>query len=295
MRINADKIKSQLVDLGLKPGCVVALAVSFKEVGRLAGGARIVIDSILEIVGDEGGILAPSYTGSYSLIKVYLGIAPVFDINTTKSKTGGLAELMLEKFGATRSSHPTNSMVGIGAKAEMVLSRHSAFSDAYSPYSDLAKLNGFALNIGIGDNLVGLRHEAQSLANLLSIVKYRMGVKYMSPNKDVKLFKRKDVGGCTKKLNMLTEELREMNLLREGLIGNASALMVDASVALNYMSGRLMNQPEIYLCSDKLCVWCREVDSYLNSHNLTSSTTFNAMANHEKFITKIKSLVLRSL
>lgn len=263
MRYGLEALKKNLFDIGLREGDLVALACSFKNIGKIEGGPRVLIEAIISIVGPNGGIIAPSYTGAYRFTKVLLGLTPTFDPNLTRSNTGGLAELMIEKFSAVRSRHPSNSMVGIGPKAISILSTHGPDSGAYEPYSLLAKSSGIVLSIGVGDNLVGIRHEAQSISGLLSLVRFNRGVKYVDEKGRRRYFLRTDVGGCTTKLPNLVSELRDIGLLKDGYVGKAQSHIVSAEYALNYMSFKLSNSPYSYLCDCSDCIWCREVEAKL--------------------------------
>ena len=281
-------IKNQLLAIGLKKGDLIALGVSFKKLRRINGGPKKIIDCILEIIGSSGSLIAPAYTKAYPIWAVYAGLTPVFDVKNTKSNTGGLSEILMNEYHAIRSTHPTNSMVGIGQFAKKILSEHTPASGAYSPYSKLAANNGFLLNIGIGDSLVGLRHEAQSICGLLRIYQCRQSVKYRTQNGDVKIFRRYDTGGCVKKMNNITYEMRKLNLINDFVVSDAEATKVNASVALNFIVDKLSNKPELYLCEDHSCLFCRKVDQYLYSINVPASPVYSKISLIRIFFNKIK-------
>ena len=75
---------------------------------------KLLINSLLNTVGDKGTILGLAFTDS--VFPVRDRPQHVFDLNMPPI-TGGLAKAMLDWPGAYRSSHPTNSFVGIGLKA----------------------------------------------------------------------------------------------------------------------------------------------------------------------------------
>lgn len=285
-------IKNQLLAIGLKKGDLISLGVSFKKLRRINGGPKKIIDCILEIIGSSGSLIAPAYTKAYPIWAVYAGLTPVFDVKNTKSNTGGLSEILMNEYHAIRSTHPTNSMVGIGQFAKKILSEHTSASAAYSPYSKLAANNGFLLNIGIGDSLVGLRHEAQSICGLLRIYQFRRGVKYRAQNEDIKIFWRHDIGGCVKKMNIITHEMKKLNLINNGVVADADAIMVNARVALNFLVNKLSNEIELYLCEELNCLFCRKVDKYLNSINAPTSPAHSKIGLMRIFLNKIKHIFM---
>jgi aminoglycoside 3-N-acetyltransferase len=280
-------IKNQLLALGLKKGDLISLSVSFKKLRRINEGPKKIIDCILEIIGSDGSLIAPAYTKAYPIWAVYAGLKPEFDVKNTKSYTGGLAEILMNEYHAIRSTHPTNSMVGIGRFAKKILSEHKPTSGAYSPYSKLAANNGFLLNIGIGDSLVGLRHEAQSICGLLRIYQCRRAVKYRTQNGDIKIFRRHDTGGCVKKMNNITNEMRKLNLINDGVVADSDALFVNASIALNFIVDKLSSKPELYLCEEHNCLFCRKIDKYLYSINARTSSEYLKIGLIRIFFNKI--------
>ena len=158
-------------------------------------------------------------------------------------------------------------MTAIGKAAEYLTKEHDENSAAYLPYSKLADINGKILCIGVGDQLIGIRHEAQYLAGLLNIVPCRMGVQYKDDDGNIKLFIRKDKGGCTKRLPELTSVLRKAGMIKEGKIGKAHSLLTSAHEVLDVMTDMLKKKPTLNLCRNALCFWCREIERRLNLYN----------------------------
>jgi aminoglycoside N3'-acetyltransferase len=246
----------------------VALGLSFKSIGRVLGGPASLVDALLEVVGPNGTIVVPTYTNLFPLPRVVSGATDyVFDRHTTDAYTGLFPNTVWRISGAVRSKHPTNSMAAIGQAAHRLLDDHGPGAGAYSPYSTLGELAGKVLCIGIGDNLVGIRHQAQALAGLLHLVPYRLGVKYRDDAGGIKLFRRPDKGGCTTLLPLLVAEMRETRLIRDGQVGQAKAIIGPAAGVLRFMVRRLEKSPESFLCQDIACLWCREVERRLRLYS----------------------------
>lgn len=255
-------IVQDLKALGVCPGDHLGLGVSLKSVGRLAQGPDTLIDALLEAVGDAGTLMIPTYTSMESVWKLRLGLrrTTVFAPGTTPAYTGAVAEAMRARPQAVRSRHPTNSVTAIGARADFLTRCHDERASAYSPYSRLAEIGGKMLCIGIGDRMVGMRHEAQSLAGLLDAVPIRRGAFYRTRDGSVRLFIRRDVGGCVETLPDLVKELRRQGLIQDGRVGLAKVTLCEARPALQGMADMLREDPTRNLCKKMSCLWCRELE-----------------------------------
>ena len=259
------RLTKDIESLGVKKGDHIGLGVSFKSVGHVEGGPLSFIETLLDVVGTEGTIMIPTYTQCFPLLKIKKKLVNyIFDYRSTPSNTGLVSETLRKYTGAIRSKHPTNSVAAIGKYAAFMTIGHDQNASAYGPYSKLAQISGKILCIGIGDKLVGIRHEAQSLAGLLDIVPYRLGVEYLDEKGQLRLFVRRDKGGCTKELPKLITILRESGFVRDGKIGLANSILLPAREALENMASTLKNKPALNLCDNISCLWCRELERRLN-------------------------------
>jgi len=272
--------KDSLIDgfraIGVSEGDCLGLGISFKSIGCVVGGPNVFIDSLIEVIGSKGTLMIPAYTRFFRLSKIDSETAKnyVFDYKSTPAKTGLIPETLRKKPGSTRSRHPTNSIASYGKHAEYLTKGHDENSGAYQPYSRLAELNGKILCIGIGDNLVGIRHEAQNLAGLLGVVPRKDCVRFQDENGKIRLFHRRDKGGCVRKLPELTPLLREQNMLCEGKIGMADSILAPAKETLEIMINALKNNPAKYLCDEITCLWCREIERLLNLYDAIENPWF---------------------
>ncbi|MEM1110316.1 MAG: AAC(3) family N-acetyltransferase [Pseudomonadota bacterium] len=248
----------QIRALGISPGDHLALGASVKALGPLEGGAEGLIDTLLAAVGPQGTLMANAFTEQFSLARVNAGATDyVFDHGVTPCNTGLLPELMRRRDGALRSSHPVTSVVAIGREAAFLTSDHNR---AYSPYSRLAELDGKYLALGIGKRLVGFRHEAQDLAGLLDVVPKRQGVSVRDDSGEIKLFINRQPPGCVTNLGLLVDHLDHAGLVHSGAVGQTSAYLMPARESLVSMSALLGAQPELNLCGNVSCYWCRELE-----------------------------------
>lgn len=274
--ISRDRLINDLKSLGVARGDHVGLGISFKSIGRVEGGPEAFIETLLESVGTEGTIMIPTYTKYFHLSMIQMGLVDyIFDYRSTQATTGLMSEMIRKHSASVRSKHPTNSIAAIGGYSAFLTGDHNENAHAYMPYSKLAQINGKILSIGIGDKLVGIRHEAQYLAGLLDVVPFRCGVQYRDKKGEIQLFVRKDKGGCTKMLPELGNVvLRKNGLVRDGMIGMARSILVPARETLELMTDVLKNNPTINLCDDILCLWCREVERRMDLYGKIEKPRF---------------------
>ncbi len=273
--ITGDQIVSDLKSLGINEGDHVGASLSFKSIGRVRGGPEVFIDALIEAVGSGGTIMMPAYTSFYPLSDVRSGkIDYVFDHRTTKANTGLIPEMLRNREASIRSKHPTNSIVAVGQAAEYLTEGHDEEAPAYLPYSRLAGIDGKILCMGVGDNLIAVRHEAQYLAGLLDVVPFKLGVNYRDGDGRIKTFIRRDRGGCIKRLPEFVPKLIETGIIKEGKVGNARSLLMPAREGLEAMTAMLKEDPTLNLCDEISCLWCRELERRLDLYDRIQDPAF---------------------
>ena len=152
--------------IGLKKGDNVIVHTSLKSFGFVCGGPQIVIEALLETVGETGTIMMPTQTWKnldptagvhweepqkwWDLIRQNW---PAYDKNITPTNTmGAVAEMFRKWPGAVRSDHPARSFAALGPNAEYLVKDHD-LSDIFgetSPLAKLYKLDGKVLLLGTG-------------------------------------------------------------------------------------------------------------------------------------------------
>ncbi|MBZ0296201.1 MAG: AAC(3) family N-acetyltransferase [Anaerolineae bacterium] len=156
-----------LHDLGLHTGCRVLAHSSLSSFGHVEGGADMVIDALLDVVGHSGTILVPTLTGSEALSA---SNPPLFDPENTPCWTGRIPETFRQRPDAIRSLHPTHSVAAIGADARRLTSMHQDSitpCDALSPYGLLATMpDSYILLLGVGHNSNTTFHHVEEIVGV---------------------------------------------------------------------------------------------------------------------------------
>ncbi len=152
--------------IGVKNGQSLIVHTSLSSMGFVCGGAQIVIEALLECVGEDGTIIMP--TQSWKNLDPTSGVHweepeewwqiirdnwPVYDKNITPTNTmGAVAEMFRKWPGAKRSNHPARSLAAVGKNADYLTKDHdlSQIFGEESPLGKLYKLNGYILLLGVG-------------------------------------------------------------------------------------------------------------------------------------------------
>lgn len=105
---------------------------------------NIIFDTILEIVGNEGAILVPTFTYDNFHKK------KIFDNKKTFSETGIFSELVRTKKNSLRSNHPIFSVSSYGKKSELFVRNNSLNSTGKgTPFDRMFHFNTKILHINI--------------------------------------------------------------------------------------------------------------------------------------------------
>lgn len=118
-----------------------------------------IIPMLLDLVGDQGTILFPTYPKLTSY--KYLVSGQVFDVRKTPTFTGLLNEFARRYKGAVRSLHPTKSCVAIGKYADELTNTHQNSPYPYSdqsPYFKITHYDGKIIGIGVDQSYISFVH-----------------------------------------------------------------------------------------------------------------------------------------
>lgn len=157
---------SDLRDLGIARGDVVLFHSSLKSIGWVEPGPEAVVEALLDVVGPEGTIVAPT------LVQVLWGPKPLFSAQDSPSDVGLLSEIVRTWPGAQRSESPSHAVSAIGRLAETITAGHdqawgpdTPFGTKAlgfgTPWDKLSALNAWVLLIGVAFNRCTLLHHVQ--------------------------------------------------------------------------------------------------------------------------------------
>ena len=141
-----DQLAENFRALGVETGDTLLVHSSYKSFGGVDGGPQTVIDALLEVLGDDGTLVMPTF--NFDFCKG----AP-WDVRETPSQMGFMTNLVREDVRATRVFHPIYSFAVIGKYAEEFgnLRYKSAYAKD-SAFGKLRELDGKIMVVGLSYN-----------------------------------------------------------------------------------------------------------------------------------------------
>lgn len=152
--------------VGVQQGQDVMVHTSLSSLGFVCGGAQILIEALLECVGEDGTIMMP--TQSWKNLDPEAGVHweepkewwqtirdnwPAYHKDITPTNTmGAVAEMFRKWPGTLRSDHPARSVAAYGKNAAYFTENHdlsNIFGEG-SPIGKLYEMDGYVLLIGVG-------------------------------------------------------------------------------------------------------------------------------------------------
>lgn len=162
----ARTLVTDLRALGLTTGVTVIVHSSLSRLGWVAGGARAVVDALIETIGESGTLVMPTHASGLSepshwqhppvpedWWQIIRDETPAFDPQRTPTrKMGAIVECFRHYPGVQRSGHPQVSFAALGANASAVTAGHTMENPLgeASPLARLYDLDAHILLLGVG-------------------------------------------------------------------------------------------------------------------------------------------------
>lgn len=172
--VSKDDIKAGLVKLGLKKGDNVGVHSSLSSFGVVDGGADTVIDALLEVVGNKGTIVMPTYsTNRIEVERTPDEVAAsvtwkfkllLYDPKETPCWTGAIPEAFRKRKGVLRSLHPVHSKAALGKHVKEIIEAEDPSSRGC--WKKLRDLDGYILLIGVTLDSCSSMHLAEDRVQL---------------------------------------------------------------------------------------------------------------------------------
>ena len=260
MELTKSKIKSDLIRLGIVNEDIVFLTIDIMRVGYFHKNKSITlndwIDVLTDLVGKNGAVILAAYSELFDKINK----KNLVFTKTSKSSSGSLPNAFIKDERSVRSCHPSNSVIGIGAGLNKIFSSHNYKTKSYSVMQDIINMNNSKfLMIGTLDdkNAPQGMHMAQEdlgytkysfFSRFFQIYFYENGVK--------KIFKRKDIGGCSSGGYKLYGHLIINDSIKYGKIGNAYSALMPAKKSYEIIRSYLKKNPGYSKCENNNCISC---------------------------------------
>ncbi|MCK5879994.1 MAG: AAC(3) family N-acetyltransferase [Holophagae bacterium] len=220
--------------LGLGEGDHVILHSALSSIGHVLGGADTVVDAFLEVVGETGTLVVPTF-GSLGIIT-----------DTVKNRPD-----------AVESIHPLASVAAIGAKAEEFCTDHWKAPTAHgagTPYHRLSKQGGTICLLGVDHDRNTTLHTVEALLKLPYLS--RTGKKTFDTPEGKQTKSWSCFPGPHRDFIGLDRMLIESGKQKIGTLGNATVRLIKSRdlVDLCMVAGR--KDPAFVLCNNPNCADC---------------------------------------
>jgi aminoglycoside 3-N-acetyltransferase len=158
-------ITAGLRRLGLHAGAGVIVHSSLRSFGWVEGGARTVIEALMEVLTPQGSLLMPSFNHN-AIIEA--GGAGYYHPQQTATTNGAIPDLFWRLPGVQRSLDPTHAVAAWGRGASAYTANHHR-TLTMGPLSPLGLLNadgGYGLLLGVGYESNTFHHVVEMSRNV---------------------------------------------------------------------------------------------------------------------------------
>lgn len=159
-------ILNQLENMNAPTDKVVLMHTSLRAVGNIDGGAKTLLDAMIEYFTKDGGLFCvPTHTW-HNFGKEY-----VLDMDKTDTALGAFSDFAAADPRGLRSEHPTHSIVVFGdrKKAEEFVKDEPFITSYTSPdgcYAKLFSMGGYVLLAGVSHNRNTYLHAVEEMLNV---------------------------------------------------------------------------------------------------------------------------------
>jgi aminoglycoside 3-N-acetyltransferase len=221
--LSPSQIVADLRALGVTPGMDVMIHSALSRIGHVQGGADAVVDALLEAIGPEGTLLAPSFNH---------GGARVFNPRATPTTNGAIPDALWRRPDAVRSLHPTHSVAAIGARAAGYCAGHleAGIWAQESPIGKLIHGGGYLLSVGVTHESSTAYHVAEASIPCGCVDPFGKRGWVVAPDGAVMEVRGLAwrTGTCPVPPSRIDEALDRRGLQRHGRVGHANATLVKA-------------------------------------------------------------------
>jgi len=251
-----DDLIRDLKKVGVKEGDLLHLKVSMKSIGKVEGGAKTLLEALLDVVGSEGTLVSDAFLTVYPLPLTEEQEHIIGDEKSI-SYAGVFANEMVKHPQMKRSLHPIQKFVAIGKFAEELCSAHTPESGGYELLVKMCELKAVNLTIGKQVAGVGTTHVAIEMLGFKR-KQLNMGAMYRDVNGAVKLARVNWNGGCAHGFPKFIPLYHENGaVLGSGKIGDAVGLYTDMQGTLEVEIETMKKNPQFFFCKDPACYSCQ--------------------------------------
>ena len=262
-------IARALREAGVNADDLVLVHSSLSAFGHVEGGADAVIDAFLEVLGPNGTLLMPTFTqsaiycdGEWITSKAYRP----FNVAKPEVWVGKIPATFCQRPGVLRSAHPTHSVAGCGPLAEKCLADHRETDPPTcrrSPFGKLVDHNGRMVWFGADLATATFFHFLEDEMDLPYLKPALCRVEREDGTIDSVLVPRwlpghRDFYRFPGESSKMYRRLIEMRLaIRSAALGLGQIKLIDSAQMYELGMAALKSDPNLLLCDNPECVFCR--------------------------------------
>ena len=243
--ITRTDLASDLRALGLRAGDVLLVHSSLSAIGFVEGGAKTVVEAILEAIGPDGTLVAPTFQKGSEHVLVRTGVR--FDVRTAPSEMGAISEAVRRWPGAVRSLSPTHSLAAVGPGAAALLAGHEQCRVSVghgSPFERLVQGGGRILLLGVGHGSNTTLHCVENTGGAPTVCRECFEpVVIDADGREHVVPTHPHMPGLKRRYERADEVLSAAGAQRQGRIGKALARLVEAGPMADCLNERLRHDP----------------------------------------------------
>lgn len=252
--LSVDQLKKSLRGVGVARGDNVVVHSSLSSLGAMEGGAEVVVDALLDVLGPAGNLVLPTFSYAENA-------ESIFDPAHTPCRTGAIPEAGRKRPGAVRSLHPTHSVTVIGPAAERLTEGHLTVRalGRGSPLDRLAgDFGGKVLLLGVGHTANSTLHVAEEHAGLVKAPRFEPMPRFpvLLPDGAVCGHILDTSPSCSFAFGAAELPLRRRGIIRDARAGSAKLQLMSAQALIAIIAELLAQEPDALLCSNPDCVPC---------------------------------------
>jgi aminoglycoside 3-N-acetyltransferase len=233
--VTREMIADDLRILGISKGEILNLKISLKSIGMVEGGADTVIDALLDVVGEEGTLVADSFVEPFPVFFRIFRKKMISD-DSSLSYAGAVTNAIMKKSGVLRATHPIQRFAAVGKHAKELTENFTENSEPYGFLKQMAFMDAKNIRIGGKDKVVGVGTTHIAICDLkLKQKKIAKGIYYKDSSGKVKFFKAGWANGCPVGFNNLLDVFRDNGkILSEGKVGEAECIVTSMKDTLAF-------------------------------------------------------------
>lgn len=242
--------KERLIDafrkLGVSSNQILEVHTSLSAFDYVVGGARTVVDALMEVVGENGTLLMPVQTSdnsepsdwqfpsippeTYQMVREAI---PAFDANDSSlTYMGEVVENFRHRNGVVISNHPSTSYAAWGRYAKLLCNRQSLHFPLAeeSPTARLYELKGNVLLLGVDFDKATCMHLAEYRCDARPIV---IRGACMQTKDGPKWKKYLDLDIDSEVFIKVRKSMQRKNMVKRAMLGNCRMFYFSASAAID--------------------------------------------------------------